>query len=133
MVGPESTLFAIHKSNGKITTKSGLDYETKKSYQFQVVASDSGQPMRKGISSVTVNIVDVNDNAPVFSGSYRARVPENASRGTNVVTVKASDRDSGPRGEVRYSIVSGNVALAFAINELSGLISVKSQLDRETR
>ena len=63
-----------------------------------MVATDGGQPQpKKGTSQVTVNVVDVNDNKPIFGGPYTKSVPENATRGTNVITVKATDKDSGTR------------------------------------
>lgn len=93
--GPESTAFLISSSDGKITTRSSLDFEKKRSYQFRVIASDGGQNVQRGTSRVTVNVVDVNDNEPVFGGPYTVHVSEDVARGKNVITVKATDKDSG--------------------------------------
>ena len=133
MTGPESSAFQIDSSTGRITTISKLDYETKTSYQFQVTAADGGKKVLRGTSSVTVNVVDVNDNKPIFGGPYNARVLENAVRDARVITVKATDKDSGARGDIRYSIVGGNIGSAFKIDDRSGAITVNSQLNRETR
>jgi hypothetical protein len=133
MSGADSTSFEIDSSNGRITTKSTLDYESKKTYQFDVQARDGGQSVQEGTSKVTVNVLDVNDNKPIFGGPYGARVSEAASRGTNVITVKATDKDSGVRGEIRYSIVGGNIGGAFAVHDRTGVVTVYSNLDRETR
>jgi hypothetical protein len=133
MTGSDSSAFQIDSSTGRITTKSKLDYETKTSYQFKVTAADGGQSVLRGTSSVTVNVVDVNDNKPIFGGPYNARVLENAARGTSVITVNATDKDSGARGDIHYSIVGGNIGSAFKIDDRSGAITVNSQLDRETR
>ena len=42
-----------------------------------------------------MNIVDVNDNAPIFGGPYSKSISEGARVGANVITVMATDRDSG--------------------------------------
>ena len=134
MEGSESSAFIINQSNGKITTKSTLDFETKQSYQFQVVATDGGQTAQSGTTTVTVNVVDVNDNKPKFGGTYAESIREDKPVGQSVITVNATDDDSGPRGDIRYSIVGGNIGTAFAIIDArSGVITVKSPLDRETR
>ena len=133
MTGADSSSFQIDASNGRITTKSKLDYEGKQTYQFTVIAKDEGSPVQRGTSNVTVNITDVNDNRPIFGGPYNARVSEAATRDTSVITVKATDEDKGPRGDIRYTIVGGNYGGAFSIQERSGVITVSAQLDRETR
>lgn len=93
LTGSESSAFVINPGNGKITTKTSLDYEQEQSYSFEVVATDGGG--LEGKQTVTVNIVDVNDNAPIFGGPYSKRISEGANVGANVITVKATDRDSG--------------------------------------
>lgn len=95
MTGSDSSAFNIDSSTGKITTNSELDYETKRDYQFMVKASDGGQQVNTGTQSVTVVVVDVNDNAPQFVGSYSKRIKEDARLDKNVITVKANDSDSG--------------------------------------
>ena len=133
MDGLESSAFQIDSSTGRITTKSKLNYERKRSYQFQVIASDGGKPALRGTSSITVNVVDVNDNRPIFGRPYSAHILENATRGASVITVKATERDLWARGDIRYSIVGGNFGSAFKVDDRSGVITVNTQLDRETK
>lgn len=66
------------------------------------------------------------------SGLYSASVQENATTDTIVTTVKAVDHDTGPQGDVYYSITGGNEGNAFEIHSTSGVISTNAALDRET-
>ena len=131
--GTDASAFKIDENDGTITIVSKLDYETKTSYSFTVIAQDQGAGDSFGSTTVTVNVIDVNDNAPAFLGTpYVAVIKENAGTGTPVIDVNATDGDSGPAGEVKYFIISGNIRNAFAIHEDDGLITVKSPLDQET-
>ncbi len=68
------------------------DYETTQSHTFQVIATDGGASNAQSNSvTVTVNILDVNDNDPVFTNlPVTINVPENQPAGT-VFTVKVCD------------------------------------------
>ena len=88
--------FEINEDDGTIKTRSKLDYETKKSYTFSVTATDQGLGDSSGQTTVTVNVLDVNDNAPSFLDTpYIANVKESAGLGTHVIDVNATDSDSG--------------------------------------
>lgn len=93
MTGSDSSDFTINSVNGKITTRTNLDYEKKPSYNFGVIATDGGT--LTGSQTVTVNVIDVNDNKPIFGGPYNKRISEGARIGATVITVKATDEDSG--------------------------------------
>ena len=94
--GQDSSTFNIDAVSGLITTKSTLDYETKKLYKYSVTATDKGTSPHTATTTVTVNIRDVNDNTPAFTGSpYNTTVNEDVSIGTSVKTVSATDDDSG--------------------------------------
>lgn len=55
---------------------------------------------------VTVDILDVNDNAPSFiQNSYTAVIPENALPSVSIVNITAVDPDEGPGGNVHYEII----------------------------
>jgi protocadherin Fat 4 len=65
-------------------------------YIFVVQAQDSGRPSLSSTLTVYFNVVDLNDNAPLFDPmSYSNEVFENATVGSSVVTVSATDLDSG--------------------------------------
>lgn len=113
-----------------------LDRETIPDYSLVIEALDGGSPPLRGSMIVNVTIQDVNDNQPIFNQSrYFTTVPENATIGTSIFQVFAIDSDSGPNGEVEYSInrrQSDKEGL-FNIDYQSGLIFVNKPLDFETK
>lgn len=113
-----------------------LDREATPFYSLQVEAFDGGRPPLRGTMTVNITILDVNDNPPAFNQSrYVGRVPENASVGTAVLRVLATDADAGDNGRVRYAInrrQSDRDGL-FAIDAESGLVSVSKPLDFEAK
>ncbi|KAK9507838.1 hypothetical protein O3M35_007612 [Rhynocoris fuscipes] len=65
-------------------------------YIFVIEAEDHGKPSLSSTVSVYINVLDVNDNAPLFDPmSYSNEVFENVTVGTSVVRVTATDLDSG--------------------------------------
>ncbi|XP_061582445.1 protocadherin gamma-A3-like [Cololabis saira] len=111
-----------------------LDREKQSRLSLKLLGVDGGNPQKSGTLSIDVNILDANDNAPVFNQTaYKASVTENAPKGTHVVTVKASDKDSGLNGHVKYYFSKSNANLEewFNIDEISGRISVKKGTDFE--
>jgi protocadherin Fat 4 len=81
-------------------------------YIFVVQAQDSGRPSLSSTLTVYFNVVDLNDNAPLFDPmSYSNEVFENVTVGTSVVTVSATDLDSGSssltsKSQVTFIIMS---------------------------
>ncbi|KAK4297300.1 hypothetical protein Pmani_030268 [Petrolisthes manimaculis] len=125
--------FVIHPSTGAITTTKPLDREAQGGYLLTVTARDNGTPQLSDTTDVEITVVDVNDNSPVFTeASYRTTVPEDASKGTSIIQIRASDADSGINGRVRYTFDGGNDGRgAFSVDETSGIIRTTRQLDRE--
>lgn len=113
-----------------------LDRETVSEYSLVIEASDGGVPPLRGTMTVNITIQDVNDNQPVFNQSrYFATVPENATVGTSVLRVFATDTDAGVNGEVEYSINrrQSDKDAIFRIDPNTGLISVNRPLDFEAK
>ena len=115
-------------SVGIVTTSVEFDRETQERYSFEILAMDAGNPSQTGTSTVTVSVLDLNDNAPEFSQTiYEASVQEAQSTGTSVLTVVASDPDLGSSGMVRFSTSSA----VFEVQPLSGVVSTTAVLDFE--
>ena len=83
-----------------------LDFEATESYTIQVLLSDSGTPPLSTAISVTVLVVNINDNTPVFTNvPTNLFVAENAAP-TLLFTISASDLDKGIFGQLTYSLIS---------------------------
>ncbi|XP_069749521.1 protocadherin-11 X-linked [Narcine bancroftii] len=124
--------FIIDPTSGVIKPNITFDREQQSSYTFQVKAVDGGRPQRTSVARVTINVVDVNDNSPVFvyppsNFSYEL-VSTSASPGSIVGKVFAIDNDTGMNAELRYSIVSGNSRGLFAIDPMTGNITLQEKV-----
>uniref|UniRef100_A0A8P4KBI4 Cadherin domain-containing protein n=1 Tax=Dicentrarchus labrax TaxID=13489 RepID=A0A8P4KBI4_DICLA len=111
-----------------------LDREQHPHLSLKLIAVDGGTPQRSGTVNIDITVLDVNDNAPVFNQSmYKASVMENTMKGTSIVTVNATDADSGSNGLISYSLskMKGSAANIFSIDEITGTISVAGQIDYE--
>ena len=134
---PLSDLIQI-SSFGDVISQQMLDFEQVKSIQFSVsaIAGPVGSE-RVSEAHVTLQLVDANDNAPVFErSSYQAEIPEDSLPLTSVATVHATDADTGEFGRVVYGL-QGEGSNEFMIDENTGVIKVRpssqgrSSLDRE--
>ena len=74
-------------------------------------------------STVNVIILDENDNSPYFPQNdfYKTDINEKTHLGAIILTVVADDKDSGPNGQITYSINNSNADL-FTIDPVSGLV-----------
>uniref|UniRef100_A0A2I3GB17 Protocadherin-16 n=1 Tax=Nomascus leucogenys TaxID=61853 RepID=A0A2I3GB17_NOMLE len=111
-----------------------LDFESLTQYNLTVAAADRGQPPQSSVVPVTVTVLDVNDNPPVFTrASYRVAVPEDTPVGAELLHVEASDADPGPHGLVRFTVSSGDPSGLFELDESSGTLRLAHALDCETQ
>lgn len=111
-----------------------LDYESQQSYSFYVEAYDSLGLAGAKTSTVvvTVDVVNSNEATPVFSPTtYSKNVLENETPGTSLITIIASDTDVGLDGEIYYAFSPVSHAM-FAINDVTGIITLKAALDFES-
>ncbi|XP_041846855.1 protocadherin alpha-7-like [Melanotaenia boesemani] len=112
-----------------------LDRETQSVIRLTLTATDGGTPAKSGSMIVIVNVLDSNDNAPVFSQTlYKATINENVKIGTSIITLNATDVDAGQNGEVLYSfseIDRGKITDLFDIDEKTGTVTIKKPIDFE--
>ncbi|XP_029020940.1 protocadherin gamma-A2-like isoform X18 [Betta splendens] len=109
----DSVPFIIEStSNGfySIITNTELDRETASEYNITVTCSDEGVPSLSSSVTLTLQISDVNDNAPVFErSSYEAYIVENNTPGLSIFTVKATDADWNQNARVSYILEDSSV------------------------
>ncbi|XP_030000834.1 protocadherin beta-16-like [Sphaeramia orbicularis] len=111
-----------------------LDREKQAHIPLLLTAIDGGEPQMSGTMQIFITVLDVNDNAPTFiKPQYRAKIQENAPKGTSVTTVSASDKDVGSNGEVFYAISTSKRQLTelFKIDRNTGEITLVGELDFE--
>uniref|UniRef100_A0A4W6FZ96 FAT atypical cadherin 3 n=1 Tax=Lates calcarifer TaxID=8187 RepID=A0A4W6FZ96_LATCA len=130
--GNELGKFSIDRNRGSISVADDLDFEVCKDYYLTVEAWDSGNPPLSTATMVTIELMDVNDNAPAFSQDiYNVLVSEDASVGQTITRVLAEDLDSQVNGRITYSILKGDRSNHFWIDPVTGLLKVNKRLDRE--
>uniref|UniRef100_A0A8C6K8B4 Si:ch73-379j16.2 n=1 Tax=Nothobranchius furzeri TaxID=105023 RepID=A0A8C6K8B4_NOTFU len=120
----------INSETGEISALRSFDFETVKTFQFQVVASDSGSPSLSSNVTVNVFILDQNDNAPVIlypvssNGSAEGveEVPRNVNAGHLVTKVRAYDADIGYNGWLLFSLQEVTDHSLFGLDRYTGQI-----------
>ncbi|XP_051530322.1 cadherin-related family member 1 [Myxocyprinus asiaticus] len=119
-----------------VENSTAIDYEKNQFLTFKLLAVEIDTPERfSATADIVINLLDTNDNIPKFSSEfYIARIPENSPGGSNVVSVTATDPDSGLWGEVKYSMYGSGSDL-FLINPTSGIIYTQpwASLDAEVK
>ena len=125
-----SDLFIVNMTTGELTLKDSLDYESTKNLTVKIWAKDSGVPSRNSSAVVTINVLDINDNPPEIDGA-NLNVVVNESTSTSILlTVRASDKDSGSNSRLSYVLLKEK-SLPFSLNKTSGELSLVGSLDRE--
>ncbi|XP_066507619.1 protocadherin gamma-A8-like [Hoplias malabaricus] len=112
-----------------------LDREAQRRLSLVLTAFDGGEPQLSATMNIHITVLDVNDNAPVFTQKvYKATITENASKGTKLTTVSASDADEGSNSHVTYYIsdaVDATVTDIFIVDQNSGEIILNGEIDFE--
>uniref|UniRef100_A0A674MXE3 Photoreceptor cadherin n=1 Tax=Takifugu rubripes TaxID=31033 RepID=A0A674MXE3_TAKRU len=143
LVGPSRVLRVVPQTvlnEAQVTIivedAAGIDYEKGPTLSFKLLAVEIDTPERfSATADIVINLKDTNDNVPKFTSEYYiGRIPENSPGGSSVVSVTANDPDSGPWGEVKYTIYGSGSDL-FHIHSSSGLITTQpwTSLDAEVR
>ncbi|XP_071337683.1 B-cadherin-like [Trachinotus anak] len=136
---PPAGLFTMDRDTGILYVTQPLDREEVARYMFQAHAVAEGAGNAEEPMDIVVNVIDQNDNKPVFTqDTFLGEVPEASPNGFEVITVKATDADqpNTDNSDVRYRIISQDPQLPtdylFVINPVTGAIRVNAGgLDRE--
>ncbi|XP_008303736.1 protocadherin beta-15-like [Stegastes partitus] len=128
--GDMTSFLNVNSENGQITALKNFDFETLKTFQFQVVATDSGAPSLSSNVTVNVFILDQNDNAPVIlyplssNGSAEGveEIPRNVNAGHLVTKVRAYDADIGYNGWLLFSLQELTDHSLFGLDRYTGQI-----------
>ena len=129
-------IFEIDSHSGIIrlsSDSSAIDRENVPFYTFPISVSDSGTPPLLDFASVTVLVLDEDDNAPVFTPSHlTVYVKEDAELGQVIHTVAAFDPDLGLAASIFYELVT-TADNSFLLNGTTGIITTAASLDAESQ
>ncbi|XP_033908543.3 protocadherin gamma-A11-like isoform X9 [Acipenser ruthenus] len=131
--------FRLKTSSGsskyvEMVLQTALDREKQGEHFLVLTAVDGGTPPRSGTVQIRINVLDANDNAPVFNQAvYKAAVLENSVKGTLVTTVTATDADIGSNKEITYFFthITDNISEMFELDPDTGEIRIAGQVDFE--
>ncbi|XP_037610814.1 protocadherin-15-like isoform X3 [Sebastes umbrosus] len=126
-------LFSIN-ATGAIRTTMPLDREVKGHYFLIVEAWDGAVDPRRSRLTLSVTVLDVDDNSPIFTQqSYNVSLPENSPKNTVILQLKAIDTDLGSNltYQIRTEGSDRGIARLFHIDPVTGELSVLKVLDYE--
>jgi type III secretion system FlhB-like substrate exporter len=120
--GTDASLLSIDAATGAVRLNASANYETKTSYNFNVVASD-GLLSNDAAKAITISVTNLNDNAPQFTSGGSAAVVNQSPAGTVIYTAVATDADN--LGALTYSL-NGTDASLLNIDTSTGDVTLKS-------
>ena len=137
------TVFQVNESTGDLSlqAESQLDYESRTRYTFGVQCS-APSVTTSGVAQVDFNVLPVNEYRPIPNrNSINVLISEATAIGTIVASSRAdegalnvfsvTDDDDGPDGELRYTLGSDENVTSFAVDPLTGSLTVTQSLDAD--
>lgn len=135
----------LNESQLYLVVNENLDRENISAYSFKIAAYDGGQPALSSTLNVSIKIMDINDNNPIFEKKhYSFSIKENTPVDTVIGSVKANDLDDKDlNGKIKYSFVDksntqassslkrGSLVKHFDLDEDTGVLKLKSMVDYE--
>uniref|UniRef100_A0A673FYK5 Cadherin-18-like n=1 Tax=Sinocyclocheilus rhinocerous TaxID=307959 RepID=A0A673FYK5_9TELE len=97
-------LFTIDVDSGLITTTKSLDREELAWHNITVMASEIDNPNLVSYVPVTVQVLDVNDNAPYIVTDSALVVCEDSKAGQVIQTIRATDKDNFANGRFTFAL-----------------------------
>ncbi|XP_044803502.2 protocadherin gamma-A6 isoform X17 [Bubalus bubalis] len=137
---PLSSYISINSDTGILYALHSFDYEQFRDLQFRVIASDSGDPPLSSNVSLSIFVLDQNDNTPEIlypvlptDGSTGVELaPRSAEPGYLVTKVVAVDRDSGQNAWLSYRLLKASEPGLFSVGLHTGEVrTARALLDRD--
>ncbi|XP_055576558.1 protocadherin-15 isoform X4 [Falco biarmicus] len=124
-----ASIFDVDEDSGRVVTRVNLNEEPSTVFKLVVIAYDDGDPVKFNTTTVEIAVLQPSVIPRFTQDEYRPPpVSESAPKGTVVTVVTAAALNQ----TIVYSIVSGNEENVFAINNRTGVISLKKSLDYES-
>ncbi|KAF6082402.1 hypothetical protein HJG60_014644 [Phyllostomus discolor] len=137
---PLSSYVSINSDTGVLYALHSFDYEHFHDLQLRVTAHDSGDPPLSSNVSLSLFVLDQNDNAPEIlypaiptDGSTGVELaPRSAEPGYLVAKVVAVDRDSGQNAWLSYRLLKASEPGLFVVGLHTGEVrTARALLDRD--
>ncbi|XP_068446954.1 protocadherin-20 [Clinocottus analis] len=126
-----STIFNIGPETGQLSVSAVLDREQQGVHKLTVFAQDSGSPPLESVATVSIRVLDQNDNAPAFlTPHFIFFIHENVPPFSPVGGVGVTDLDEGENGNTELRVV--NSTGPFVVDNTKGTLRTTNNLDRET-
>ncbi|XP_073505819.1 protocadherin gamma-C5-like isoform X43 [Phyllobates terribilis] len=113
-----------------------LDREEIAEHKLILTAIDGGDPARSGSTQITIIVLDINDNTPVFDPSkYKISITEDSPLNTTIFKLNATDLDEGANSDILYSfdqLTLDSAKSIFQINSQTGEVYLRKLVDYET-
>lgn len=133
---PVSTYVSINSDNGNIYALRSFDHEQLRNFQVTVQAQDAGFPPLKSNVSVSIFILDQNDNPPVIVSPVAhngtapcAPVPRSADAGFLVTKISAADADAGQNSRLFYQLLQATDPSLFSVALYTGEVRTLRQIE----
>ncbi|XP_051055243.1 cadherin-17 [Phodopus roborovskii] len=135
---PSDGLFLIQEYEGKVQLgKHSLKKQDNPQYNLTVEVADKDF---KTLCSVQVNVIDINDQIPIFEVSDYGNMtlPEDTAVGSTILVIQATDADEPFTGssKILYKVVQGDPEGRLEVvtdpQTNAGYVKIKKPLDFET-
>uniref|UniRef100_A0A087YRL7 Protocadherin gamma-C3 n=1 Tax=Poecilia formosa TaxID=48698 RepID=A0A087YRL7_POEFO len=135
---PVSTYVSINSDSGNIYALRSFDHEQLKHFQVTVRAQDAGFPPLSSNVSVSIFILDQNDNAPVIVSPVtqngtapNENVPRSVDAGYLVARINAADADAGQNSRLFYQMLQATDPSLFSVALYTGEIRTMRQIEEK--
>lgn len=132
--GDRDGRFAIDEDTGYVSLAAPLDREAEPAYALEVRARDRGSPALEASAVLAVEVLDANDNPPLFErANYSAVLQEDKPLGHALLRLAVSDADAPPNAApYTFDLQSGNEMGAFRV-EADGWLRTAARFSRRVR
>ena len=128
-----SHVFQLGERSGLLTVKSNIDYETNKTFECKVTATDSSQEFRSNYAVFTVSVNNINDNAPNCSNPMSALSVTENQRDTLVICDLVDADEIGTSNGNWLASVENDFDGTFSSRVISFtlIVDISNNTDRE--
>ncbi|XP_044586993.1 protocadherin Fat 4 [Cotesia glomerata] len=136
--GPYSDyFFFINALEGTLVLRKPLDYETLQNFSVTIRAQDQGNPPQSSVTTLIVNVIDADDQNPVFShDQYRIVISDETNDEKIIlpvepVPIKAIDQDIGINAPIKYTVQNGMLPFLHLDSQTAEMTLIQRLKDRE--